>query len=458
MPRLDYNPFNKSIDNLEASDLAVLRDVAEGWYIEYKSQLISPNKVAKSLCSFANHYGGWLFFGVEESDQGDKTAGAFPGLPIKEAHQAEEQIRNAARDRMNPTPFYETKVLPGPVENLNLLSDRVIVVVVIPQGINPPYIHSSGRIYRRIADSSDPKPETDRAILDQLWDRGEKSRNRLAEFVTQEPVLSESEKDAVMMHLTVTSDPYGESANGGSLSSFDDFAQRIQQEYIPFDNIYPMGEYYVARQVANNDPSLVTLTWRFYRNSSSLVTLPIASKYFDDGDMHLFLSGYDHSNEFIKILSTSRYRTVKVLDINILAGAIGSILAIHRSLVGQAGIGGPYYMKANLSNIWRCIPFLDTPEYLQFIHDYGVPLIQHESCLAPPGIHLESFNLIEATEPQRLPLTNDDFMQGLEESILFLCNIFNALGIPVSLIQSSAVNIFANAWERAKKVYSSRSI
>ena len=40
-----------------------------------------------------------------------------------------------------------------------------MVVVEIPQSRAAPHVHKDGRIYRRVADASEPKPETDRLSL-----------------------------------------------------------------------------------------------------------------------------------------------------------------------------------------------------------------------------------------------------------------------------------------------------
>ena len=77
-----YTPFNKTINEPDETDiLGILRGVSEGWYVEYKSELPKIRDVAKSLSSFANQYGGWLFIGVEE-DKKSKTAAGFPGTDI----------------------------------------------------------------------------------------------------------------------------------------------------------------------------------------------------------------------------------------------------------------------------------------------------------------------------------------------------------------------------------------
>ena len=51
-----YSPFIKPTEKLESADLEVLRQVSEGWYVEYKSQTTRPTDIAKSLTSFTEGY------------------------------------------------------------------------------------------------------------------------------------------------------------------------------------------------------------------------------------------------------------------------------------------------------------------------------------------------------------------------------------------------------------------
>ncbi|GAG88652.1 unnamed protein product, partial [marine sediment metagenome] len=165
-----YNPFKNSFAELKPSDLKELYSVSEGWYVEYKSQQISVKKLGKSISSFANQYGGWLIMGVEE-DQKTLAAKSFPGIDIAEIECVYQNLRNASKDVVNPEVYYETKEFRGPIKEIGLNRDRAILIIRIPPGPEPAYIHSDGRIYRRVADSSDPKSETDRALLERLWDR-----------------------------------------------------------------------------------------------------------------------------------------------------------------------------------------------------------------------------------------------------------------------------------------------
>ena len=169
--QLRYTPFNKEYDELSTGDLESLREVREGWYVEYKSQLPSTRDLAKSLSSFANQYGGWLLLGVDETPD-SLTAGTFPGIENEKLSELLESLRNAAKDIVRPQVDYQHRVLEGPVDRMGLSSNRSVVVVRVPEGSNTPYIHNDGRIYIRIDDSSSPIPATDKATFDLLYRRG----------------------------------------------------------------------------------------------------------------------------------------------------------------------------------------------------------------------------------------------------------------------------------------------
>lgn len=64
-------PFYKNISEIEYKDIENLKEnkVPEGIYIEYKSRMLKSKKnykIAQSLASFANSYGGWYIVGIEE--------------------------------------------------------------------------------------------------------------------------------------------------------------------------------------------------------------------------------------------------------------------------------------------------------------------------------------------------------------------------------------------------------
>ena len=189
-----YSPFDKRIEDLLPEDLDVLKDANEGWYIEYKSELVSATALAKAISSFANTYGGWLFLGVKERSKTDSVAGLFPGIAKQEMESAIQRLRKSSTDHLNPTPYFKTKALAGPCESIGLPQGRSVLAVEIPESNTAPHIHKDGRIYRRVADGSEPKYETDRFILDQLWGRAEPIKKVTREWVEGDPEFTEVEK------------------------------------------------------------------------------------------------------------------------------------------------------------------------------------------------------------------------------------------------------------------------
>lgn len=96
-----FSPFNVPLEKVDFSELEKLREISEGWYVEYKSEAITVKALAKSLSAFANQYGGWLFLGIEENPE-TQTAGSFPGLEEKDAHRMLSALRDASKDTLNP--------------------------------------------------------------------------------------------------------------------------------------------------------------------------------------------------------------------------------------------------------------------------------------------------------------------------------------------------------------------
>ena len=271
-----FTPFDKALDELSAEDLESLREVREGWYVEYKSQLPSTRDLAKSLASFANQYGGWLLLGVDEAPN-SLTAGTFSGIEDEKLPEVLESLRNAAKDIVRPQAAYQHRVLEGPVETIGLSSKRSVVVVRVPEGSDTPYIHNDGRIYIRIGDSSSPIPATDKATFDSLYRRGEDRRSYLKALIERSPELSRVEEDNSYLHLSILSDPYETLGHWyqGTYSEFCTTMGDVDMPFdIPFDNIYTAAGGFIARQVGMNNRYNRLLTWEFSRNCNSFVTIP----------------------------------------------------------------------------------------------------------------------------------------------------------------------------------------
>lgn len=418
-----YNPFEGQLADILPSALQKLFEVSEGWYVEYKSQAIAVKAIAKSLSAFANQYGGWLVFGVQE-DSETHTAKSFPGVEKSNVSYLLQAIREASKDVLNPEVFYETREFKGPIEEVKLADGHSVIVVRIPPGAETPYIHADGRVYRRVADSSAPKPETDKSTLDRLWDRADKARTRLEKFVTRRPVKSETEKSSSYLHLSIMSDPY-EVRGDYFTGSFSQFSKIMKEDPIPFDNIFSRASGFVARQAAGNDPYNRVLTWEFDRHCHSFVTFPINvfSQPYSTG-----LLPYQHGSKFNELLERAHISNSRLLDLNLILEGLTAIVARHRTLALQAGIPGPFYIKAHLENVWRSIPFLDMTSFIDYVNSHGIPVVQDDDILTPPGIDLETFILL----PEKESLS-EDIKDLCLDAILIAMPVFEALGVPREL-------------------------
>ena len=114
-------------------------------------------------------------------------------------------------------------------------------------------------------------------------------------------------------------------------------------------------------------------------------------------------------------MEKSHYEYTEALDLERLLILLMAIVVRHRRLAGQANIKGPFYVKARLENMWRRVPFVDVPEFLKHISEFGFPLIQQADIFAPPGTSLDSF----VVWPERdTPLSGDSIDAGAIDSIV----------------------------------------
>lgn len=434
--RIDFNPFDLDLTEISVSNLETLKSVSEGWYVEYKSQLTSPKNIAKSLAAFANHYGGLLFYGIMESQDGSKFAGSFPGIKKSEVPKSLEDLRNAARNSINPTPYFETRVLEGPCAEIGLSVECSIIMVLIPYGKDAPYIHSDGRVYRRVADCSDPRPETDRFILDNLFQRRKIAREGLRSFLEKRPMASKGEEGKSFLHLYLMTDPLNLSARSVDLG-FAKFRELMSDPAptdlglsVRFDNIFTMSDGFVARQIGTNEPHGIVLTWHYFFDSSALVTIPLSSAAIMDGVAD-FLLDYREATNIFEEIKVRRLRSGTLIDINNLFYAVSAIVGQYKKLIHESKIDGPVYTKARFENIWRRIPFFDTSKYVRWIKENGFPLIQFDEELAPPRDTFESLRIIDNRKPD--PNEHRIASQLIEAGPL-LADIGLAMGLPIDLL------------------------
>ena len=436
-----YTPFDVDLADVTATHLDGLREVAEGWFVEYKSQVPSPRELAKSLSSFANRHGGWLFFGIAD-DPTDDTAASFPGVPDADLTQTLHQLRNAAKDLLQPTVPFLHHTVKGPIADIALPPGRSIIIVRIPEGASPPYVLNDGRIYLRTGDSSSPVPATDRSTIDLLYRKAEEKNSVLAELIDRRPVLSQGEESTTYLHLALCSDPFlvlGHRYSG----SFTDFSTTMSKDPLPFDNIYSSHNGFVARQAGRNERYKRLFTWEFSRTCNSFVTVPLTSLAVPETEADGSINDlgewthYDNGGRFASLLAQKDIQFSRVLNLNMILTVVGGVIARHRSLAGFAGVRGPFHLKVNIENTWRTIPFLDTPEYISHIETFDVPVVQDSDLTAPIGSWPEGF----ITAPEITHIASEMELVIDQSAINTWLAIMEALGIPGEVLAKSGSEV-----------------
>ena len=453
-----YRPFDVDLQEINETHLAELREVAEGWYVEYKSEVPNPRVLAKSISSFANRQGGWLFFGIQE-DSANNTAASYPGIPNTEVTTTVQRIRDAAKDLLQPTAPFFHHALKGPLADISLPSGRSIVVIRIPEGASPPYVHNDGRIYVRTGDSSSPVAANDRTTIDLLHRKAEEKRSLLDDLIGHRPAVSQGEAEGTTyLHLVLCSDPFRvlDHWYGGS---FSDFSAVMGAPPIPFDNIYTSQEGFVARQARGNERHKRLFTWEFSRTCNSFVTLPLSGlavpSLSADGSLYDLgeWSDYVHGERFVSLLAQRDLRFVRVLNLNMVVTLTEGILARHRALAEEAGVAGPFYLKAMIENTWRTVPFVDTSGFVSHIEAFDVPVVQDSDLTAPSGNWPGGF----ITVPELSRVSCDRKHSISDSALAAWIAIMGALGVPGELLGKDS-NEFLDAAIREAELHLNRLV
>lgn len=436
------HPFNKPLADLIADDLQVLRDVAEGWYVEYKSAIIPAKTIAKSISAFANQYGGFLFIGIDESRDGRNVAASFPGVASADIPKVESALKEAARNCAHPYVYYHTKVVCGPSTNLGLREGQAVVVVYVPQGPDVPYVHNDGRIYRRVGDSSEPRPETDRTALDLLWQRGHRARSRLSNRIEAPPTLATP--DSPYLQLFISHDPLEFSERRYGMS-FQAFVACMNDGGIDFDNCFSNAHGYVARHVGTNDAAMKLLTWDYDFAGHSQITVPIR---WSAESLEQFLRGYHFSSRYLRLYRVQFKGMLKIIDLSQLLASIIVIVAKHRRLLGLSATHGPFFVKCALHGVGGSTPFIDVDGFIAFLENHQLPIVQDNVAILPAG--KDVMNFINLSERQPDPPSNIPSTGQYEDVVRIVLEIFSALGIPGDVVGSFAHDL-GTTHERAQQ-------
>jgi len=161
--------FSKPIAELNIEDIKTFceKGIREGFALDYKADF--PHDLAKSICAFANTFGGVILIGVEEDNE------SKPKLPVKGIlfeRGLHERVMSIILDNINPPLFPEINVIKFEKENKEL----AVIVVGIPQSDETPHTINNRRfVYVRTDNRNKPEEVATIEQIEWLLNKRKKS-------------------------------------------------------------------------------------------------------------------------------------------------------------------------------------------------------------------------------------------------------------------------------------------
>ncbi|MFN8012689.1 MAG: ATP-binding protein [Holophagaceae bacterium] len=422
------DPFRKPLHEVESRDLHVLKEVSEGWYIDYKQDLIDLKDIAKHLTSFANTYGGWIFFGIKEHTA-THAADKFIGINGEVLDTLLTRLREASSAHSFPTVYFETKTIKGPCAEIELDADKYILIVKISEGEEPPYVHSSGRIYKRTADHSKPEAETNRYAIDRLFDKSASADTLLKQFIDDSPHLHKKQSEDSILHIYLL--PQSSDESSLNQIKIDDFKTICCERKTPFslnfDHVFPSKYGFTARYVQENHFYYFLPTLRFWHNGRFKISIPINSFSIDG---YMKDPRFKHKKELITMVDIKKSEDLKILDLTqvgvILSCFLNTIIDIKKRTMDHRDL----LCAVKTTNTGGKCPYIDKPQYFEHCKKYGIPILLENSLQIPT--HIKKSYL--------LPLEMQDYFKSNSEEIIpfpastlvpILILLFEGLGIHI---------------------------
>lgn len=217
------NINNKDWNHLCADDIRsfLLSGGEENFFFEFKADQETNPKFVKEISAFANTYGGYLFLGIND----DKTIGGC-------LEWTEQRIHATIHDSISPTPIFDVKKFE--------IDGKVIYIIKIEEGKNPPYVTNKGQIFERLASGSFPIKES--AKLNLLY---QKKANAISKL------QSKIELPALIVNQEFPQNICGYIDVGFSLNCSQETELRKQFLARDTSNVERTAEF--LRQIYNND-------------------------------------------------------------------------------------------------------------------------------------------------------------------------------------------------------------
>jgi hypothetical protein len=438
---MSYNPFDKPIQELAASDLDKLinDEVAEGYWVEYKSEFQSNKKIAKSIASFANTYGGWYFVGVE-ADKARNVATDICGFSSTSVPDPVAKIRDIIKSHIDPVPIFHLGLV-------GLDEDKAVLIVHVPGNQETPFITRDGRIYRRLGDSSEPVPENDRYAVDRLVDNGREIARRFERFCQDERTFCQAEEGQGWVNVFLSPYPLG-GIEKFDILSHEGIEKLIQLSQSPIKSYVEDGTEFgegnlplnsgqlafgsvILRQVEPRNSAFNSLTIELFANGRAKFFVPLQYvQIFPDHDelkspiVERVLQGIWSTDKELNTLS------LRFFDIVNLWLVVANLLNYYQEWLGKEVLPTKLLVAISMEGVWRSVPFCDADQWGEHVQRFGLTVLNKDTLRFP-----ETRWMVKGTDPLWITI----------------CPIIGmGFGLPVSFFSSVLFTVLKQASEERK--------
>lgn len=390
----NYNPFEKEISKLDKTDLDLLitNQVAEGWFIEYKSGFPSNKKISHSISSFANSDGGWFIIGIKSSEK-TNIPEKIEGFDINSTRAPKDKIRNIITNHIHPTPFFESKLI-------SIDRDNAVLVIHVERGDETPYVTLDGRIYQRVGEGSDPIPLNDHYLIQKLYERSKEINFHIEEFSQNKFVHSNEQTSKQGMIEAYFFIPPSHNFSFDKFISDDFFNDATNNFNSPvklvegtvsifnlnFNNCYSSISSIILRSFIEPEEFIhLGLTLELFANGNLKMLIPVQE--FTFADFETIPNNYIESQyigDFINSIPENIPTEIRLIDGYKCALVLMILYNQYCRFLRKNGFDGNLKARLRVSNIDRTIIYLDDENYIKFIEENGLPVCLKENVEVPP--------------------------------------------------------------------------
>ncbi|WP_455820388.1 AlbA family DNA-binding domain-containing protein [Pseudomonas cerasi] len=370
--------YKRDLADISELDLNEIGGLEEGWFVEFKSTPPDNIKIAKSMSSFANAYGGVLIFGVIE-EQKTRKVKSIEGFEKNEADKIILRVRESVDSHVTPCPYYDIKSIPNGVDNQGV--DRFIVWVKVPKGDNGPYLHSSGCIYTRKGDSSFPIPLTDLGLLERMWRDTESQRMKIKDRI--EYLHSLLPESYPRIEIFVVEE---ENHNDDYYLDFHEFKDLALSPFEDnkdsnYNNVYSLDSSFVAQHVSPaNIGSGVNIMWDYDRDRClHHIIIPLATGLWEGKNFENTRGSDNGLQELKRYLIANKFeRKAFIINMSYCLAIISkSLTKIHQMTKKYKG-GRSLYANFKISGVKNSIAVLDFERFYNELNDSVIPFISRD--------------------------------------------------------------------------------